>query len=63
MEQDRVYEWIRNLCACAGENDSYAKEFLEKLEADEEIYEEFVYYMEHGTFACRAKVQGYRQLM
>lgn len=59
MEQDRVYEWIRNLCACAGEDDAYAKEFLQKLKADEEICEEFTYYMEHGNFACRAKVRGY----
>lgn len=59
MEKGKIAEWIRNLCARAGESDFYAEAFLEKLKADEEIYEEFVYYMENGTFACRAKVQGY----
>ena len=36
---------------------------LEQLElspqADEEIYQEFVYYMEHQDFACKVKVGGY----
>ncbi len=59
MEQGQVKEWIKNLCAYAGEDDSFAREFSEKLQQDEEIYKEFVYYMEHGNFACQAKVEGY----
>lgn len=59
MEQGKVSEWIRNLCAYVGEDENFAGEFLKKLQQDKEIYEEFVYYMEHGNFACQAKVQGY----
>ena len=27
--------------------------------ADEEIREELIYYIEHGNFACKAKIRGY----
>lgn len=59
MEQSKVSKWIRNLCAYAEEDENFAGDFFRKLQQDEEICEEFVYYMEHGNFACKAKVQGY----
>lgn len=51
--------FIKELCSYAGENDVFARDFYERLIKDEEICGEFVYYMEHGSFACKAKVCGY----
>ena len=59
MKEQSVMEFIGHLCAYAGEGENFAREFWEKLQADEEILQEFVYYMEHGNFACKAKVEGY----
>lgn len=59
MEEKQVRYFINELCRYAGEGDSFAQNFWEKLREDEEIYQELVYYMTHGTFACQAKVEGY----
>ncbi len=59
MEQDKAVHWIRNLCAYAGESEDFAEAFYEKLKQNKEVYEEFVYFMENGNFACRANVKGY----
>ena len=59
MEQNNVMEWIRNLCTYAGESNTFAEEFFQKLIQNKVVYEEFVYFMKNGNFACRASVQGY----
>ena len=56
---EKVDDFIAELCRCAGEDEAFAHSFGEKLKADEEIYQEFVYYMEHQDFACKVKVGGY----
>ena len=58
MEDKTVIDYIGTLCACAGEDEAFAAAFFEKLRSDEEIYEEFYYYMLHENFACKAKVAG-----
>lgn len=59
MKEDLIFAFIKELCRYAGEDETFAETFWKKLQADEEILEEFSYYMEHGNFACRAKVAGY----
>ena len=53
---DKVDYFIEELCRFAGEDEAYACNFKDALKADEEIYQEFLYYMEHQNFACKAKV-------
>lgn len=59
MEEKKVNAWIESLCAYAGEDREFARSFAERLRADEETYQEFCAYMEKGSFACKAKIQGY----
>lgn len=59
MNQDRIKEFIMQLCRYGEEDEAFGAAFYENLKADEEIMEEFVYFMEHGNFACKAKVHGY----
>ena len=56
---DKVDYFIEELCRYAGEDEAYACNFKNALKADEEIYQEFLYYMEHQNFACKTKVCGY----
>lgn len=57
--KEKLQDFVKELCRCGGENEAFEKQFLAALLADGEICQEFVYYMEHQDFACRAKVQGY----
>lgn len=59
MEDKKLMEYIKGLCVRSGENDAFADNFFKELKSDEEICQEFVYYIEQGTFACMAKVAGY----
>lgn len=59
MEREKIESFAAQLCARAGKNGNFCRSFCEELLEDEEICREFVYYMENGTFACQAKVEGY----
>lgn len=59
MKEEAVTNFVKSLCLYAGEDEEFANNFQAKLKADEEIYQELVYYMEHGNFACKAKIRGY----
>lgn len=59
MQEETVFAFIQSLCQYAGEDGEFAESFWERIKADKEIYQELVYYMEHGNFACKAKIQGY----
>lgn len=59
MEEKEILNWIKESCARSGTDDGFAEEFFSELKKDEEIWQEFVYYIEHGNFACKAKVAGY----
>ena len=56
---DRLKKFVKKLCRYGGEGEEFETQFLTALSADEEILAEFTYYMDHGDFACQAKVQGY----
>ena len=59
MKEDLIFKFIKELCRYAGEEETFAESFWKKLQEDNEICEEFSYYIEHGNFACKAKVAGY----
>ena len=60
MEQwEKAYEWARALCRYAGADAAFLEDFWERLTADKEVYEEFVYYLEHQDFLCKVKIEGY----
>ena len=57
--RERAYEWAKALCRYAGADEAFLRDFWARLTADEEIYEEFVYYLEHQDFLCKVKIAGY----
>lgn len=59
MNEQKLLYFISELCRYAGEDKDFESDFTERLMEDSEICQEFVYYMEHGNFACKAKVEGY----
>ena len=59
MNEKDIREYIDRLCENAGDDQSFAEDFYERLTADQEILQEFVSYMESGNFACREKVCDY----
>jgi hypothetical protein len=52
-------EWIRELCACAKEDDAFADTFIETIAKYEDIENELLYYAIHGDFLGQAEVAGY----
>lgn len=57
--EERAYQWACALCRCAGEDETFLKDFWLRLRQSENIYKEFTYYLEHQSFLCEYKVQGY----
>ena len=53
VEEQLVRGFIQNLYIYSGENEEFAENFWKKLKSDEEIFQEFIYYMEHGNFCKR----------
>lgn len=54
----RACEWAKALCSYAGETEEFADGFWKELQENEDLYEEFVYYMEHQNFLCKMNVMG-----
>ncbi len=59
MIQQEIKQFVESLCYYGGETKEFAENFLEGLQADEEILQEFISYMKNGNFACQVKVHGY----
>lgn len=59
MDEKQLMKGIKEMCSRAGETKEAGEVFYEKLKADEEVCQEFAFYMENGSFACKAKVSGY----
>ena len=51
-EREKAYAWAGALCGYAGADRAFLEDFWRRLTADEEIYEEFVYYL------CKVKIEG-----
>ena len=58
MEQ-KAYQWARALCYYAGVDEIFLQDFWQRLRQSENVYQEFVYYLEHRTFLCKYTVEGY----
>ncbi len=58
-EKKKAYEWAKALCLYAGADQAFLQDFWERLCADEGIYEEFVYYLNHQNFLSKVKIEGY----
>lgn len=56
---EKAYGWAAALCRYAGADEAFLQDFWERLTADPEIYEEFIYYLEHQDFLCKVKIEGY----
>lgn len=57
--KEKAYAWAEALCRYAGADEAFLRDFWERLTNDPEIYEEFVYYLEHQDFLCKVKIGGY----
>ena len=57
--EERAYQWARALCCYAGEDETFLQDFWQRLRQSENVYREFTYYLEHQSFLCEYKVQGY----
>lgn len=55
----KVYEILVRLCEAAGENDEWRDTFWIELLGDEEIYCEFIYYLEHHELREKVRCEGY----
>lgn len=58
MNDNPVLDWACRLCECAGEDEKYLEKFWRKLTSSEDVYEEFAYYFEHGSFLGKHAVAG-----
>ncbi len=59
MMQQEIKQFVESLCYYGGETKEFAENFVESLQADGEILQEFISYMQTGNFACQVKVHGY----
>ena len=57
--QNQAYQWACALCRYAGEDEAFLKDFWDRLRRSENIYGEFLYYLQHQTFLDRYKIEGY----
>ena len=56
---EKAYQWARALCLYAGEDEIFLQDFWLRLRQSENVYREFVYYLENQRFLCEYKVEGY----
>lgn len=58
-EKIKVYEGLRMLCEYAGKSEEWNNELWITILTDYELYKEFLYYLEHHSFADHMKAAGY----
>ena len=56
--EEQAYQWARALCYYAGEDEIFLQDFWLRLRQSDNVYREFVYYLEHQSFLCEYKVEG-----
>jgi len=55
----KICEYLHEICEYAGLSEQWADELWMDLLTDEDLYDEFIYYLEHHTFLDKFKVSGY----
>lgn len=58
-EKIKAYDGLKTLCEYAGKTAEWCNELWLILLTDYELYTEFIYYLEHHSFADRMKAAGY----
>ncbi|MCR5338589.1 MAG: hypothetical protein K6E75_08525 [Lachnospiraceae bacterium] len=58
ITRQMVYDATKKICEENGLEDTFLESFWEGMLADDEIYLEYVHYLLHGDFACKAQVAG-----
>ena len=58
-EKLKLYGELDRLCKYVGYTDEWRDAFWQSLLENADVYEEFLYYMEHQDFLDKASVQGY----
>lgn len=62
VSQDRekaAQQFARALCYYAEKDESFYEDFWNRLCEEQDIFEEFCYYMEKQQFSCKTKISGY----
>ena len=54
-----VYDGLRRLCAYANRRTQWCDELWADMLKDQELFDEFLYYLKHHDFSDRMKVSGY----
>ncbi len=55
----KAYDGIVRLCEYAGKSEAWCSALWEEMLLDRELYDAFVYYLEHHAFSENMKCQGY----
>lgn len=55
----RAYDGLVRLCEYSGEAESWCSELWNEMLLDQELYEAFIYYLEHHSFSEDLKCEGY----
>ena len=55
-EKIKLYERLSQICEQIGYTDEWKDDFWLKLLENPDVYEEFLYYAQNGSFLCRNKV-------
>lgn len=55
---ERAYVWAKELCRYAQQEDAFFEEFWNKLIKSKNVYEEFIYYLQHGEYKGEYAVEG-----
>ena len=58
----KVYEKLSEMCEFAGESPEWGDKLWEAMLTERQLYEEFVYFLQHHTFLDRMKCCGYSMI-
>ena len=58
----KVYEMLRTMCDLAGEPEEWCDRLWMAFLEDAQLYEEFVYYLQHQTFLDKMKCCGFSMI-
>lgn len=58
----KVYEALEKWCKYVHKNDEFLAGFWSRILKNKEIYDEFVYYLEHHELISQYMIQGYSML-
>ena len=56
---ENAYQFAAALCYYANKDKVFLEDFWERLRQEDDILEEFCYYMENQKFSCCVSIEGY----